>query len=294
MPVRGRPNARGRRHLRSLARVGLSLLLAGCRQSGTPAGTERVLPARGALVVVEGSAGEFFEARVLSSEQARLRVQRPDAENALSVPLADAYLVPGQASPTPQAFAICEQAAARWVGCRVDSVADGTIHATTADGAELSARAERVLAASSFTASNIQHRFERQAELAGFARQAAQAGEPQRDPSYRAAAHERVVARIGAQWFTAYVVEIDDDGLVVSLSERSRREKVPASAVIPDPPYPLDLHRGQFVLLRPNTQSEPWPRRMVRSYEGGELKLVDAAGTSIVASVREVIPLVAR
>jgi hypothetical protein len=243
-------------------------------------------------VVVEATAGEFFEARVLGSEGDRLRVQRADVESTLSVPRADVYPLPGHGAE-PQAFAVCERQASHWVGCRIERLAGAELVAGSADGEELTLAPERVLAVTSFTATNIEHRFERLAQHEDYARLAARAGEPQRDPSFRPLPRARVVAKIGNDWFTAYIAEVDDDGLIVSLAERSRREKVPARAVIAEPPYPLDLHRGQFVLVRPSTQSEPWPRRMVRSSGAGELRLVDAAGTTVLASPRDVIPLIA-
>ncbi|HEY2409349.1 MAG TPA: hypothetical protein VGI10_25260 [Polyangiaceae bacterium] len=266
-----------------------------CRRAATLKVTEdHALPERGALVVVEASAGEFFEARVLALEPGRLRVQRSDAESAQSVPVADAYPLPARALPSAKSLAICEHAASHWVGCRIESVLGASIHATTADGDTLELLAGHVLTPSAFTASNIAHRFEREAQELDFERQAALAGDPPHDASFRPLPHMRLVAKIGADWFTAYVSEVDDDALVVSLSERSRREKIAPSAVVAEPPYTLELHRGQFVLVRPSTQSEPWQRCMVRSYGDGELRLSDKNGTITIGSAREVIPLAPR
>jgi hypothetical protein len=68
---------------------------------------------------------------------------------------------------------------------------------------------------------------------------------------------------------------------------------VPVSALAPEPPTSVvaDLRRGDFVLFRPETASEPWARWQIRAVNDAEIKLVDAGGVSKSASVREVVLL---
>ena len=52
-----------------------------------------------------------------------------------------------------------------------------------------------------------------------------------------------------------------------------------------------DLHRGDFVLLRPDSGGGAWTRWQVRAVNDNEIKLSDAAGTQKSASVRDVVLL---
>ena len=98
---------------------------------------------------------------------------------------------------------------------------------------------------------------------------------------------------IGADWFTGYVRQLDEDSAQVALSSPQRSATVSPSALAAEPPsiFVNDLRRGDFVLMRPATPSEPWPRWQVRAVDERELKLSDASGTVRSASMREVVPL---
>jgi hypothetical protein len=79
----------------------------------------------------------------------------------------------------------------------------------------------------------------------------------------------------------------------LTLSTAVRGVVVPLAALAADPPssFVNELRHGDFVLLRPDTPSDPWPRWQVRAVNGAEIKLIDAAGSMRSASVREVVPL---
>jgi hypothetical protein len=62
-------------------------------------------------------------------------------------------------------------------------------------------------------------------------------------------------------------------------------------AAEPPSSFAAEVHRGDFVLVRPDAPSEPWARRLVRAASPTELKLSDASGGTKTASPRDVVPL---
>lgn len=165
--------------------------------------------------------------------------------------------------------------------------------ATTAAGEELELPSARVLAPSALTELNLKRYFARSEAVLEFSRSADHAGDPRQEPGWRPALRERLLAKVGPEWFTAYVRELGDDGAVVTLGVAQRITTVPLAALAAEPPssFASDVHRGDFVLVRPDTPSEPWARRMVRAANPGELKLADATGGVKTASPRDVVPL---
>jgi hypothetical protein len=243
--------------------------------------------------VVEQTAAHFFEGRVLSAEIGRLRVQAADGTDSLSVAASDVYRLPPGIHPfLPGALAICGTPAA-WLPCRVLRCAGTAVSATTASGEELELPIERVLTPSALTELNLKRYFARSEATLEFSRSAVHAGEPRQEPGWHPALRERLLAKVGPDWFTAYVRELGDESAVVTLSVAQRVTTVPFAALAAEPPssFANDLHRGDFVLVRPDSPSEPWARRMVRAASPLELKLSDAAGGVKTASPRDVVPL---
>lgn len=248
---------------------------------------------RGDRVVVEQTAAHFFEGRVLASEAGRLRVQAADGSDSLSVAPSDVYrLPPISRELTPGALAVCGRVD-DWVPCRLVTVSGAAISAATASGEPIELTRERVIWPSPLTELNLKRYFARSEAELDFSRSASNAGEPRQEPGWHPSKHERLLAKIGRDWFTAYVRELGEDSVVVTLSVAQRVATVPASAVAPEPPssFAADLHRGDFVLVRPETPSDPWSRRLVRAVNPTELKLSDATGAVKMASPREVVPL---
>jgi hypothetical protein len=244
-------------------------------------------------VVVEQTAAHFFEGRVLASEAGRLRVQAADGSDSLSVAPSDVYrLPPISRELAPGALAVCGRVD-DWVPCRLVTVSGTAISAATASGEPIELTRERVIWPSPLTELNLKRYFARSEAELDFSRSASNAGEPRQEPGWHPSKHERLLAKIGRDWFTAYVRELGEDSVVVTLSVAQRVATVPSSAVAPEPPssFAADLHRGDFVLVRPETPSDPWSRRLVRAVNPTELKLSDATGAVKMASPREVVPL---
>lgn len=270
-----------------------ALTVACSKRDATPTPEPSPALARGDQVVVEQTAAHFFEGRVLAAEAGQLRVQATDGSDSMSVASSDVYrLPPSPRELMPGAFAICGTADA-WLPCRISNTTAATLHASTAAGQDLELPLSRVLLPSPLTELNLKRYFARSEAELEFSRGAVQAGEPRLQPGWRPALHERLLAKVGTDWFTAYVRELGDESVVVTLSVAQRVATLPFSALAAEPPssFATELHRGDFVLVRPDTPSQPWVRRLVRGVNATELKLSDADGTVRTASAREVVPL---
>jgi hypothetical protein len=249
--------------------------------------------ARGDRVVVEQTAAHFFEGRVLASEAGRLRVQATGGSDSVSVAASDVYrLPPANRDLAPGSLAVCGRVD-DWVPCRLVALTGAAISAVSATGEAFDLARERVIGPSPLTELNLKRYFARSEAELDFSRNATSAGEPRQEPGWHPAKHERLLAKIGQDWFTAYVRELGDESVVVTLSVAQRVATIPSSAVAPEPPstFAAELHRGDFVLVRPDTPADPWSRRLVRAVNRTELKLSDATGAVKIASPREVVPL---
>ena len=270
------------------------LFLSGCaKREPAPSPEPQPTVQRGDLVVVEATAAHFFEGRVLAVEGRRLRVQTADGTDSVSVALSDAYrLPPPLYQPKIGGFAVCSRNDA-WLPCRIDGVAPPSLTASDATGTSFVLDSSHVLAPSPLTELNLKRYFARQEADLEFKRNVASAGEPKLQPGWHPSKHERVLAKVGAEWFTAYVQELEKDGVAVTLAGSRTATTLPQASLAAEPPssFANDLHRGDFVLVRPESSSEPWQARLVRSLNGTELKIVDAAGAVKTTSPREVVPL---
>jgi hypothetical protein len=272
----------------------LVALLSGCGKRGAadnPAHPEVYV--RGDRVVAEQSAAQFFEGRVLAADGDRLRLQAIGGNDSLNVVASDVYRLPPKAHElTVNMLAICGRGQV-WLPCRLTKISGSALEARSANGEEFELPRDQLLAPSALTELNLKRYFARSEAEQIFAHAAERAGDPRPEPGWRPALHERLLVKIGAGWFTGYVREIDGDTAQVTLSSPQRSVSVPLSALSAEPPssFVSELRRGDFVLLRPDTTSQPWPRMQVRALNDAELKLGDASGASKSATVRDVIPL---
>ena len=248
---------------------------------------------RGDRVVAEQSAAQFFEGRVLAVDGERLRLQAAGSSDSLNVVASDVYrLPPAVHELTPNMLAICGRGEA-WLPCRLTAISGAALQARAATGEEFSLTRERLLVPSALTELNLRRYFARSESEQAFLNAAERAGEPRAEPGWRPAFRERLLVKVGTQWFTGYVREFDGETALVTLSSGERSATVPLSALAAEPPsaFAGELRRGDFVLFRPESPAQPWPRMQVRALNDAELKLADAAGTVKSATVRDVIPL---
>lgn len=277
----------------------LVVALLGCELSGcgkrhaadNPAKPEVYV--RGDRVVAEQSAAQFFEGRVLAVDGERLRLQAVGGSDSLSVVASDVYRLPPAAHElTPNMLAVCGHGDA-WLPCRLTKVSGTVLEARSAHGDFFELPRERLLVPSALTELNLKRFFARSESEQAFAHAAERAGDPRPEPSWRPSLHERLLVKLGKQWFTGYVRAIDGDSAELTLNSGQRSATVPLSALSAEPPssFVNELRRGDFVLLRPESLAEPWARMQVRALTDTELKLGDAGGTLKSATVRDVVPL---
>lgn len=291
----------------------------GCRCS------EREVPAavvptavhaeRGDQVLVEAAAGEFFQGRVLSRALVkgtpRLKVQRSDGELARADE-ADVYrLAPAHAASAGSfaadrrpagappglavdALAICRRSdpPGDWVGCRVvTALAAAKFEVEDYAGERFIADTSSIALPSELTRMNLEQRFQTADKGLRFERAARAAGDPEPTPGWVPGLRERVIAKLGDQWFSAYIVRFYADGSYRVEWVTNRRESdVERRFVISEPPYAAPAHSGGFALRRPSALSRPWLRVKVVAVRP-ELLVSDATGEQHPATLRELVPI---
>ena len=266
-----------------------------CQRSPRSEGTSKAdagapLLRRGDLVVVEARAAEFFEARVLGIVKDRVRVQPEAGDEPRSVAMSDLYPLGGaRSSASPGAFAICRQAT-RWHACRQEPSKKGTF--TTLDGVTLAPAAADVLAASELTQLNLREAFKKAENRLRFQSEANRAGEPEVPRGFRPLTHARVVARRAGGWYSATVEDVGEREVVIALSGGAR-ERVGVGELVPEPPSPRQPSRGDFVLVRPLSPSEPWQVARVAAVTEREFRVAQPNADERVVGLRDVLLLVA-
>jgi hypothetical protein len=247
-------------------------------------------------VIVERTAAEFFEGRVLSVTPSGLKIQTSGDGEPVVVAVGDAYR-PAHAprESEPGASAICNDRPAHWTACRVVARDGSNLRATLGSGGEVSLPAERVLKPSAVTALNVKQLFEVGEARRRFDEAATSAGQPQRPSGWIPEVREPVIARRGPHWFTAHVSSMLEDGGVRVLFEGTDRpEALPPSHVVPMPPYTRSFSRGDFALTRPRSATEPWARVRVEAIGPEEAVVVGDDGERRRHEARQLVPVVPR
>ena len=278
------------------AHASIALLLAsGCHRADHRTEATRRADSfqRGDVVVVERTASDFFEGRVLSVADGSLKVQTTEDGEPVVVAQNDVYRV-GAPGPSPKTggLAICNDRPAHWAPCRLRDADGATIRAVLDTGSEVSLPTGRVLAPSPVTTLNIAKAFELADSRRRFDEAASGAGEPKRPLGWSPEAREPVIARRGSQWFSAHVASALADGGVRVLFEGSdRAESVHPSSIVPVPPYPGAFSRGDFALVRPGSSTEPWARVRIEGIGPDEAVAVGEDGVRRRYEPRQMVPV---
>lgn len=275
----------------------LLMTLAACRHHSADrqapgASASARTPGRGARVVVEQTAAEFFEGRVLAASGGTLRVQTSGAGETRRVDAEDAYLLPPPRSDFRVGdLAICRAGVGRWVGCKIARLAAGGIDAVDPEGRSVHVEPDGVIKPSPVTLMNLGHRFEREHERHDFLLAVRRAGRPVAPAGWHASPHERILALRGSRWYSADVREIDKDTLHVVWRFDGRETEVPAGQVVPEPPQGAAIHAGDFVLVRPPSLAEAWVPCRVATVADGNFTVVDIEGKRQSVDDRDLLPL---
>lgn len=278
--------------LKSLC-ITVGLLGFSCDKPGAPNPSSTPTPLqRGQQVVVEAHAAEFFEARVLEVSVSGVKVEHVGGVETSTVAVGDAYPVDAAREPLmPGTFAVCRMRERSWSPCQVRSMTARDAQVRTAEGATASLSPADVIRAAPVTVLNIQRVFKKQEKRAEFKAALATAGGPAVRAEWRASPRERVIVRSKDGWYSAQIVEIEDEGYRVRFAGDGRDGEVTRDQVIPEPPYDATPSRGAFVLVRPAATAGAWlPHRVLRVLDEA-LELEDAALSLRSAGIRDVVPL---
>ncbi len=249
---------------------------------------------RGVHVIVERTAGNFIEATVLEEQGEHLRLQSADGSHSLRASKTSVYsLSPPITEATPGEFAICAVQRLVWKGCKVLSAQANEVAVVTAQAQQYRLAQTEVLRAGELTRMNVKQTFAKAELRARFLRELRLAGTPLAPPGWRPGPRERVIAKRQNDWYAARVHEIEEDGVRVSWQDNPNTEKVGSDELIPEPPYPGQLTRGQFALMRPRVESEPWVYVKVRA-ASGDYKVEDIKGETSHVGHTALIPLTRR
>lgn len=251
------------------------------------------MPQRGDRVVVESSAAQFYEAQVLSSEGARLKVQSRNGGNMANVQVGNVYRLPSNAQVLAnRAYAICNIADARWVGCRVSRAEAHQAQFDDAQGSTYRLDWSRVLAPGALTELNLKRLFERSAEKLEFEREMARAGNPPSIAGWSPSPAKAALVKIGGSWHLATVLGERRGSIRLKLFGARHEIETSREMIAPEPPYPLELlKQSRLALLRPSNLTEAWrPVRLVAA-DNLECTLEDLEVGRRTAPVRDVCPL---
>ncbi len=289
--------ARASRTLPKLSWIAAVGLVLACRKQDEPRPSPNAGNfERGDVVIVEKTAAEFFEGRVLAVTPSGLKIQTTEDGEPVVVAQNDAYRLAGTPRESaPRAPAICSDRPSHWAACRIVAKDGPNVRATLSSGTELTIPLDRALTPSAVTALNVKKLFELGESRRRFDEAAAEAGHPQRPSGWIPEVREPVIARRGPNWFTAHVASMLEDGGVRVLFEGTdRAEALPASHVVPMPPYTRSFSRGDFALTRPRSATEPWARVRVEAIGPEEAVVVGDDGERRRYEARQLVPVVPR
>jgi hypothetical protein len=278
---------------RSLRRATLALTLSAAACSRHRHGVTGAAPSieRGDRVVIEQTAAQFFEGRVLAVSGDMLKIQTADRPDSLEVHRADAYRLPPAAHQfRPGDLAICEMTAEHWTACRVDATA-AQLSVTGVVGRQTALSSDRVLAPTPVTRLNLQQRFQTAQVQAAFQRGLEQAGRPHAPKDWVPDRREHVLAERPDGWYSATVHRIRDKSLTVIFRGDRRSTELQYASVVPEPPYSVPLAPGDYLLARPVSLSEPWKPVRVTSAVPDSISAVDIDGNKVTLSPHDAVPL---
>jgi hypothetical protein len=244
-------------------------------------------------VVVEARAGDFFEGRVLSVNESRLRVEPVQGGDPVSVTVADVYRLPAPtiAAPHREQLLVCRVENA-WIGCRVEAIEGERLRVSTLAGTSATLPTNAALVPTALTELNLRQRFARAAERQRFREGARAAGRPVAPPAFRVLPRARVIAERAGAWYGGVIQELEDSDAYVRFDGTGLAERVPNERIVPEPPYPAAPSRGDFALVRPLSPLSPWSPVRVVAVNAQDFKIADENGDERVVIARDLLPLV--
>jgi hypothetical protein len=273
----------------------LSLLVAAAcsRRSEDRTKSKLASPLRGDHVLVESSAAHFYEARVLSEEPNRLRVQAVPSGDTAFVQIADTYRLPAASAHfAPHSLAICNLDREHWVGCKIAAVTANGATVNDINQVSYHLPLSQILAPNALTELNLKRLFDKAAEQREFEHDMAKAGSPRQVPGWQPGPGKSIVAKVDNKWWLSVIVAEKHGKLRIKFAGTDRVMDVLHSEVAPEPPYPMEVsQKSKIALIRPANASQSWlPVRLI-SVDALEALVEDLARGRRTVPVRDVCPL---
>lgn len=244
-------------------------------------------------MVVESSAAQFYEARVIGEETSRLRVQTVESGDTAYVELADIYRLPTKAKRlAPRALAICNMDHARWLGCRILEVSVDTANVAGIDTASRQLPWSQILTPTSLTELNLKRLFDKAGERRDFEHEIARAGQPRTIPGWQPNLGKSVIAKYDGKWWLSVIIGEQHGKLRVKSSGTKHIVDVARDEVAPEPPYPTEVsQKSRFALSRPVSQGQAWTPVRLISVDALEAIVEDLERGRRTVPVRDLCPV---
>jgi len=244
-------------------------------------------------VLVESSAAQFYEARVLGIESAKLRVQELPSGDAALVQVADVYRLPSKGNTLASgSLAICASRSERWFGCRITrSGADGA-EVTDVDEMSHPIDWKHVIAPNALTELNLKRLFDKAGEQHEFEHELAHAGSPKNIPGWHPMPGKAVLARVDGEWWRSVISTEKRGKIRIKFAGSDRQIEVGREDVAPEPPYPMEIsQKSRFALLRPANPNQPWSPIRLISVDALEAVVEGLGAKRRTVRVRDICPL---
>ena len=200
------------------------------------------LPRRGDQVLIESSAAQFYQARVISEETMRLRVQAVPSGDTTFVPIADVYRLPAKVMQlAPHSLAICNIDHERWVACRVAEAGARSANVNDVNESSYQLPWPKILSPNALTELNLKRLFDRARDQRDFEHDMSKAGPPRLVPGWQPTTGKPVIAKVDGKWWLSTIVSERHGQVRITFSATDRMLDVARNDVAPEPPYPMDV-----------------------------------------------------
>jgi hypothetical protein len=285
--------------------VGVTLAAFACSRSDEKKSKTVDVWCRGETAIVEPTAADFFESRVVEVSAGHLKVQKLRGGETLQIGVGDAYRVPTtRIYPATNAWMICQMEPHVWSACRVirggasdqDDAGSGAgeLEMSVVDpvgNVRFSQGVGSLIEPTGLTAMNIQRRFEQSSRRVNFERSFRDAGGPRRPATWQPAPHRLVLAKREGQWFGAQAVDVDEKRVVVRWDGQNGTTDVPWEEVAPQPPTCGASIRGDRALRRPAGHGAAWTPIAVVAVDGADVIVEDVERNRTTIQMRDICPL---
>lgn len=252
-----------------------------------PAGTIAV----GDTVVAKWTQNSFYEGKVETVSDAKIRVKWSDGSSPTDVDRADVFQLP-KAGAKPDAK-VGEIVLAKistgsyWNDAEIASL-DGDVAAVkTNDGRTTNVSLEKIIKIPAAVAANFKDRAKTNDFLAE-----AQTKKPAAPAEYKPKTGEKVLAEWSTNsWWQATVQKVSGDRATVAWEDGSKPSELGPGKIVPMPTAKAEAPKsGQFLLVKPKSGSK-WEYARTTSAKDGSVEIAVADGTSRTVKAGEFVVL---